>query len=240
MRFGIYLAVNTANGKQYVGATRQPIARRWRQHINDALSGSPKRNRNALHRAIVKYGADAFDVRHIASAITESDMWEAEIAVITQERTTDSSLGYNMSPGGDRGPPLTREQQIRSGAARKGRPQIWMTPEKMAVRAAAISAAKRGKRPPQNVIDAARAANTGRVHAVESRCNMGAGLAGKAKSESHRIALSVANTGKILSADTRAKISVAGTGRIWSEASRVKASAARSAWHEARRIACAT
>lgn len=235
MRFSIYIAVNTVNGKRYVGATRQPVARRWRQHVNDSLSGSPKRNRNALHKAIVKYGAISFDVHHVASAATEGDMWATEIALIAQERTTDSSLGYNMSPGGDRGPPLTPEWRQRATASRTGRPQTWMTPEMLAARGAAISAAKRGVRPPQSVIDAARAANAGSVHSAERRRKAAEGLIGKPKSEAHRAAMSVANTGKIASLETRSKLSAAGTGRAWTEESLAKASAARAAWHAARR-----
>ena len=56
----IYLITNKINNHKYVGLTTSSITKRWREHINEALNGNA--SHSLLHKAILKYGADNFDL----------------------------------------------------------------------------------------------------------------------------------------------------------------------------------
>ena len=60
----IYKVTNTVNGKLYIGQTSRTIEVRWREHIQDAF-GRNNKGFFALHRAIKKYGKDAFKIEQI-------------------------------------------------------------------------------------------------------------------------------------------------------------------------------
>src|SRR5947209_8783404 len=55
----LYLVTNTMTGTQYVGKTIRPLPARWKEHLYRAHRGSESH----LHRAIRKYGADAFKIQ---------------------------------------------------------------------------------------------------------------------------------------------------------------------------------
>ena len=63
MHWVVYIITNTVNGKIYIGKTRD-MAVRWIDHKAKANRGD---QRPGLHRAIRKYGPDAFVVRLLAS-----------------------------------------------------------------------------------------------------------------------------------------------------------------------------
>lgn len=94
-----YEITNTVNGKRYIGITKRPMHKRWAQHLY-AASRSPTA---PLHRAIQKYGSDAFTVRHIASAKTYDDLYLLEEELVTQEGTY-WPRGYNATRGGEGAP----------------------------------------------------------------------------------------------------------------------------------------
>lgn len=114
----VYLVTNTLNGKGYVGITSKAVARRWTNHKADALSGK----QTALHRAIGKYGVDAFTVSVLASGLSPEGLVISEIQIIKQLRTRVPH-GYNMTQGGDGTPGLTHTPEARAkiGAGAKGR-----------------------------------------------------------------------------------------------------------------------
>ena len=85
--------------KRYVGKTSRPLARRWRQHVTDALRG--KKGCSHFWAAIRKYGAAAFDVRPLWTVETREEADEAERQAIRMLRAQDPEFGYNMTAGGD-------------------------------------------------------------------------------------------------------------------------------------------
>lgn len=131
-----YLITNRSNGRQYIGVTSKTLARRWANHIAEAVSSG----RRALCRAIRKYGKEKFSVVVIASATSASDLLELEKILIMQYGTKAPN-GYNMTGGGDGTIGLTHSIEARKkiGLASKGRICSQSRKEK-------IGAAHKGKR----------------------------------------------------------------------------------------------
>ena len=122
----VYLVTNRVSGKLYVGRTGQGLKKRWRQHVHDAFVVTPKRKyRCPLHEAIAKHGADAFDVSVLATFATEEESCVAETEAIARLRTTDSSIGYNASTGGEGSNGFVMRESHKESIRRalKGKPQ---------------------------------------------------------------------------------------------------------------------
>ena len=94
MRFGsVYLLENRSTGDTYVGITTQPVERRWKEHTYKAHG---RHCVTWLHRAIRKYGAEAFNVTEIATALNRAALLQAEMDLIR-----DIAPTYNQSHGGE-------------------------------------------------------------------------------------------------------------------------------------------
>ena len=91
--YAIYVITNTVNAKQYVGIAAD-LERRWKQH-RTTNGSSPH-----LHKAIKKYGIDAFVFTHIADAFDEEAACTIERLLIA-EHNTQSPNGYNLTGGGE-------------------------------------------------------------------------------------------------------------------------------------------
>lgn len=96
--FTIYLIVNNANGKVYVGQTRQKLDIRWRRHINNDLRPGAK---HPIKSAIHKYGFQNFTIHRIDSADTQEQANLLEETWIFLMNSRVKSIGYNIKPGGD-------------------------------------------------------------------------------------------------------------------------------------------
>lgn len=94
----IYKITNKINGKIYIGKTKN-FEKRMRGHKNSAENG---KGRTAISRAIRKYGWSNFAVS-ILSECEESSANEEERRQISFLNSTNSSIGYNISLGGDGG-----------------------------------------------------------------------------------------------------------------------------------------
>jgi predicted GIY-YIG superfamily endonuclease len=88
----VYVATNKIDGKQYVGLTQRTLAQRWYEHTGIARR-FPKSH---FHYALAKYGADAFDVQHVASATKVEHLADLERLVIA-----DMQPEYNQTNGGE-------------------------------------------------------------------------------------------------------------------------------------------
>ena len=93
----VYVVTNLLTGKEYVGATIQDVAQRWRCH-----KASCKRRASALWRDMDDFGADNFCIRILEDDLTEDQMRDAEIYWIAKMNTLAPS-GYNIQTGGRRG-----------------------------------------------------------------------------------------------------------------------------------------
>jgi group I intron endonuclease len=94
--FHIYRVTCLTTEKAYIGLTTMGVARRWRFHLSSAKRGAS----NNLARAIRKYGAEDFEVMHVASSLDANAMGETEQVIIRQDNTL-APYGYNITPGGD-------------------------------------------------------------------------------------------------------------------------------------------
>lgn len=94
----IYLVRNKVNGKGYVGQTIKTFEKRWTQHLSDARN---ERYANIiLHKAIRKYGDDAFEHTILAETDNLPELYLLEIEQIAKQGTKVPN-GYNMTDGGD-------------------------------------------------------------------------------------------------------------------------------------------
>lgn len=95
--FEIYGIYNNANGKIYIGQTRQGYLRRFTQHL------CPTESCPLLKAAIKKYGRNAFSCELLDFAYSQEEanekekMWIAALGVYKREN------GYNLSMGGSIG-----------------------------------------------------------------------------------------------------------------------------------------
>lgn len=96
--FIVYCHTSRITGKKYVGQTVKSLMLRWRQHIADS-----KRSDFIFHRAIVKYGPDAWDHEILEVMTTEAGAKAAETLWIKLLNTNArvGGVGYNMTDGGD-------------------------------------------------------------------------------------------------------------------------------------------
>ena len=109
---GIYI-LTSPSGKQYVGKDSN-LPRRAKEH----LSGKSPQCRH-IHRAIKKYGADAFDVEIIQyPGISEKTLDSVERWKIKHLQTLVPN-GYNLTEGGEGGKPSEETRQKMSGVASK-------------------------------------------------------------------------------------------------------------------------
>lgn len=143
MQYTVYLLTNVINGKQYVGQTCQEWRLRWNQHC----SGKPYCR--VLHRAIIKYGKNAFRHEVLATALSKNESDRLERGFI-ETLNTRSPYGYNLRDGGAWGRHsietrlmISRNQKGRknTGRAAKGVPR----PPVPAWVGRHISAAKKGR-----------------------------------------------------------------------------------------------
>lgn len=114
----VYAAINSCNGKAYVGVTARTLETRRAAHI-----ASSKDTKNTGCRvfkaAIKKYGVDAFDWVVLRECASLADALKAEIHFISTLKPE-----YNISPGGSAGwagIPRTLEWKAKISAANKGR-----------------------------------------------------------------------------------------------------------------------
>lgn len=92
----IYLITNHNNGKVYVGQTCSGIDFRWRHHVWES-----KKPKQPLHRAIAKYGIEAFSKEVLAVALTQEEANWYEIYFIQQYNSlVPNNKGYNVAAGG--------------------------------------------------------------------------------------------------------------------------------------------
>jgi group I intron endonuclease len=94
----VYVITNNVNDRVYVGKTVGTLATRWNLHVFDAFSANSSL---PIHRAMRKYGREAFSISALATASSLEDLNAQEIAFIAKLESI--SKGYNITPGGDGG-----------------------------------------------------------------------------------------------------------------------------------------
>lgn len=95
--FLVYLCRNTKNAKTYVGITRRSLRRRIAEHLSSARTLGLRGH--AFHRALHRYGKDAFRWEVLEESVPEEEVDEREIFFIRQYGSYGRA-GYNLTRGG--------------------------------------------------------------------------------------------------------------------------------------------
>ena len=94
----VYKITNNVNGHGYIGITQCSLAKRWREHLCAARTGSDKR----LYRAMRKYGTDNFSIAVLYEADSFQELQVVERGLIAAHGTYASNgKGYNLTSGGE-------------------------------------------------------------------------------------------------------------------------------------------
>jgi predicted GIY-YIG superfamily endonuclease len=116
--YTIYMARNKVNGKAYIGFDSDWPARKS-AHLKTVREDCPK-----FHRAIKKYGTDAFEWSILFQGWDRDYVHrEVERILIQEYQTQDRDTGYNISPGGDGNSDFLKEKIRIEGHWLKGRPR---------------------------------------------------------------------------------------------------------------------
>jgi hypothetical protein len=161
VRVSVYKVTHIETGRSYIGITRQQPAKRWRQHGWDA--NNPDRCKAPLHRAILKYGQDAFAFEVIFVAFGEDAGRLLERDFIASHNTMRPH-GFNLTSGGEMlsGTKRSEEANANNRAARLGK----VMPSEVRAK---ISAALKGRpKTPEHAAAAGRA-QIGRRQSDETR-----------------------------------------------------------------------
>lgn len=94
----VYKITNNVNGHGYIGITQCALAKRWREHLCAARTGSDKR----LYRAMRKYGTDNFSIAVLKEATSFEELQRFECELIIEHNThAKNGQGYNLTAGGE-------------------------------------------------------------------------------------------------------------------------------------------
>ena len=104
--FYIYKITNKINSKIYIGKTND-LYQRMHSHLSTARNGATNYfyqdngKYNYIHRAITKYGENNFSFDIIDQHENEEIIFQMEKAYISEYQSTNRSLGYNLTEGGE-------------------------------------------------------------------------------------------------------------------------------------------
>lgn len=99
--YKIYKCTNNVNGKVYIGYTRKSLDKRVIEHKSNSKKGS----HYLLHKAIQKYGVDAFRWEIIFESKDKNYLLEEMESYFIKEYNSyfENNCGYNMTYGGQGG-----------------------------------------------------------------------------------------------------------------------------------------
>lgn len=131
----IYCIEHIETGRVYIGQTTTSLSNRWSSHKKNTCCV-------LLHRAITKYGEDAFSKRILDTAVSKEELNEKEIIHIAKFQSASRTHGFNLREGGSFGKHSAESKLKMSIAVRKA----FQDP----VKVARVTAGKLGvKRSPQ-------------------------------------------------------------------------------------------
>jgi group I intron endonuclease len=142
----IYCITHKETERVYVGQTVSSIAQRWASHKAQSCCV-------LLHRAIKKYGAEAFSVEQIDKADSKVELDELEAFYISAFCATRRDRGFNLRDGGSFGKHSDESKKKMSIAVRKA----YENPEFKAK----LSASHKGKKKSKDECARASARMTG-------------------------------------------------------------------------------
>ncbi len=207
---GIYVILNTKNGKIYIGQA-QDFATRWYMH-RAALKNNRHNNRH-LQAAWNKYGAKAFKFQRLEHCPTEQlDEREQHYLNVYMAKGICYNVAKDVKAAmrGRRHSEETREKISKS--SKSPTPE---TRKKMSEAKRTISEESRRRM---------SAPNKGKIVSEETRRKMSEAHKGHTVSEESRRRMSEGHTGKCVTPETRQRMSEVQKGHIVSEETRRKMS----------------
>ena len=197
----IYKITNLANSKIYIG-------KHSTDNLNDSYMGSGKIIKNAR----AKYGKNAFKKEIIAFSDNEDSLNFLEKFYIKKYKSQDSSIGYNISSGGqgsanvnkgkpswNKGGTITDEQKKKISEALKGRHHTIEARKKMSDSLKGRISNRKGVHLSDETREKMSAAHKGKPSWMKDRHH----------SDVSREKMSIAKRGRKLSDETRKKMSAA-------------------------------
>lgn len=195
----VYCIEHRASGKVYIGQTVGRLSSRWAAHQREDYCA-------VLHRAIKKYGADAFTVSVVDTATSKEDLNVREAFWIDMLLARNRDYGYNLRAGGSFG---KHSPESRAKMSEK-------------VRAANQNPAVRAKRGKHQI---------GQKYSPERCAKISAALTGKTATEEARIKMAERKRALWADPEMREKIRLAQIdGKRTSEARSAAAEKARAQW----------
>ena len=132
----VYKITNKVNNKIYIGITNQGSGTRYRHHWYEARTGEP----SPIHRAMAKYGEDNFTLEIIDFADSYNELKEKEKYYIKLYNSTDRTIGYNLTEGGDGTFGRKHSEETKEKIRQKAIGRTWSEERKRAA-----SESKKGK-----------------------------------------------------------------------------------------------
>jgi group I intron endonuclease len=114
----IYLLTNLANGKYYIGQTRDFSKRKW-MHARG-------KDKTLLGNAIRKYGWNSFAWEILANAEVGKALDDLERLWIFVANSIDKDIGYNVRPGGSNATPSEETRKRMSEAQLRNPNRYWL------------------------------------------------------------------------------------------------------------------
>jgi group I intron endonuclease len=140
----VYKAINTVNGKVYIGKTKN-LRIRWLQHCKS------RSHCVALQNAIAKYGENSFKLETIFEDNCPVVVSHKE-RIFIKEFNSMAPNGYNLTIGGE-GAPHTEQSKKKLSESKKGSKNPMFGKKMSDEHKAKISASLMGKKRPQEVKD---------------------------------------------------------------------------------------
>lgn len=180
----VYLITNIKNGKQYVGQTKLLPGDRWKQHLRSKSS-------TYLSRAIRKYGPYSFTFNILKRTKTKFLANYFESRFISQLKTRNSEIGYNLTDGGEgnsgwRPSEETRKNMSKSALGNTNHLGFVNTLESIQ----RMQYVHTGVVISEETKNKMSLAHTGKVFSNEHKKNISLARVGKPFSKTHRLSLS--------------------------------------------------
>ena len=193
----IYQVRNKVNGKCYRGRTVKTMTARKAEHICNAKYD----NNCVFHRAIRKYGMDAFEWEEVYSDVFERDLNGLEIECIKWFGSKIPN-GYNMTDGGEGSIGYKHSEEVKKkiGDISRGRKHTEEAKKK-------ISEKTKGKTRSEETKRKISVGQMGKTYSEKTKRKMRMSHLGKTLGAKSRLKISIFNKGKIVSPETGAKIS---------------------------------
>lgn len=144
--------LTSPSGKIYVGWTGRQLKKRLQDHMSEVRRGYQR----PIQKALRKYPLDQWQQEILLETVDYKQSILTEVESIKKHNTTDPSIGYNISTGGEYGATgVKRSDEYKSKMRDAKKKQVWRsTPE----HGAKISAALKGHPPSDKQKEATRKA----------------------------------------------------------------------------------